>query len=215
MCAMRSSTTVLAMNHSVGLLAGLLVGLPACGGGDPGASPDATVLDHYDLGSCGAVDVLALAAGTHVDAGSTIAFTHNPPVTGPHYPMWAAYDRSYPSLARGYWLHDAEHGAVVFAYRCDPAAAGCADDIAALEAAVRALPTDPTCTAPVRQRAIVVADPALPADVRIAAVAWGFAYTATCVDPDALAMFAALHYRHATEDTCAAGATLGGTAIAP
>jgi hypothetical protein len=59
---------------------------------------------------------------------------------------------------------------VVLAHRCD---AGCPDEVSQLEATVLALPQDATCDAPVRTRALVVADPLLPEDRTVAAIAWG------------------------------------------
>lgn len=165
---------------------------------------------HYDLGTCGTVDILHEDAGLHVPQGSQIDWATNPPASGTHFPIWAAYDRSYVALDRGFWVHDAEHGAVVFAYRCD---AGCADTITGLEDAVRAMPVDSQCEAPVKHRAIVVADPLLPDDGQVSAIAWGTLYTGTCVDPDGLATFVHDFYGSAPEDTCVDGASLGGTPI--
>ena len=61
--------------------------------------------------------------------------------------------------------------------------------------------------------AIVVADPLLPAETPFAVIAWGVTYTAACVDPDAIAEFAADFYARGPENLCADGASLGGTFI--
>ena len=42
-----------------------------------------------------------------------------PPASGPHYPIWARYQRHPAEVPIGYWLHNVEHGAVVFLYRPD------------------------------------------------------------------------------------------------
>jgi len=165
---------------------------------------------HYELGSCGVVDIHDEVSGAHVPQGSLIEYPTNPPASGPHFPIWAAWDRSYSSLDRGFWMHNVEHGAIVLAHRCDE---GCPDELAQLEDVVRALPTDALCTAPVRNRAIIVADPLLPDGIRFAAVAWGVTYTASCVDPDALQTFSDDFYARAPEDFCTNGASLGGTFI--
>lgn len=166
---------------------------------------------HYDLGSCGVVDILDELPGIHVSQGTVIDFSTNtnPPASGEHFGIWAQYDRSYASLQRGFWLHNAEHGAIVLLYR-DPAATA---DITALEDVVRGYPTDPMCTAPVRNRALVVNDPDLPAEIPFAAVAWGVTYSATCVDPAALVQFQRDFYAEAPENFCDDGAGLGGTFI--
>lgn len=165
---------------------------------------------HYELGTCGFVDIVPEDPGLHVAQGSTIEWSTNPPSSGSHFPIWGAWDRSYTNLERGFWVHNAEHGAIVLAYRCD---AGCPDIVAGLEAVVRTLPVDPDCEAPVRHRAIVVADPLLPENNQVAAVAWGKIYLASCVDPEALLQFADDFYARAPENICAEGASLGGTPI--
>ena len=165
---------------------------------------------HYDLGTCGTVDILPEDPGVHVPQGSQITWSSNPPASGEHFPIWAAYDRSYDPLDRGFWVHNAEHGAVVLAYRCD---AGCPDVIAGLEDVVRAIPVDAKCVSPVKSRSLVVADPLLPDGVQVAAIAWGTIYTGSCVDPTALATFVHDFYGSAPEDFCDDGASLGGAPI--
>ncbi|HKA92091.1 MAG TPA: DUF3105 domain-containing protein [Haliangiales bacterium] len=166
----------------------------ACGAPDS-AAPD-------PIGPCGArtVDV-PLQLGLHVMPGAEITtWTSNPPATGTHYFFWAKWGRTYPTpVPRGYWLHNAEHGGMVFLYNCPR---GCADQVAALEAVEASMPVDPRCTPPILRRTLVAPDPLLPADVTIAAVAWGYAYTASCVDPDTLREFALAHYGMNYENIC-------------
>jgi hypothetical protein len=166
---------------------------------------------HFDLGTCGAVDILDDEGSAHVSQNTEVPYGSNPPASGDHFQIWAAYGRTYASLERGFWLHNAEHGAIVLLHRCDPAT--CPDVISGLEDAVRAFPADAACEAPVRQRALVVFDPLLPEGVEVAAIAWTRSYTATCVDPAAIALFHRDFYNRGLEDTCAAGASLGGTLI--
>lgn len=188
----------------LGLALALGLGLGGCGD-SVGPRPL-----HFELGTCGVVDIVPQEGALHVPQGTVIEWSTNPPTSGDHFAIWAAYDRSYGALDRGFWVHNLEHGAIVFAYKCDPA---CPDDVAALEDVVRSLPVDASCVDPVRQRAIVVEDPLLPDGVTFAAVAWGAMYTATCVDPDALREFARDFYDSAPEDLCDDGASLGGTFI--
>jgi hypothetical protein len=199
------TSTITAMPcHGRAMRRWLLVVLAGC------SDPVEPLPAHFALGSCGFVDIVGEDPGPHVPQGSLIEWSTNPPTSGPHFPIWAAWDRSYASLERGFWVHNLEHGAVVLAHRCDE---GCPDEIAQLEAAVLALPDDVACLTPNRTRALVVADPQLPDGIRFAAVAWGAMYTATCVDPPAIAKFARDFGRRAPEDTCASGASLGGTLI--
>lgn len=167
----------------------------ACSSDDPPTPPPPDPCN-------GAVTDVPTVDSPHVPEGSTPAWTSNPPTSGPHYPVWAAFDQHYDGLARGYWLHDLEHGAVVYAYRCD---AGCPDIAAQLDAVVKALPADHTCSAPVHQRSLVVADPSLPDDNTVAAVAWGSFYIGQCADPATLTRFYDDHVARAPENTCADG----------
>ena len=126
-----------------------------------------------------------------------------PPSSGTHYPVWAAY-RSYANaVPRGFWVHDLEHGAVVFTYNCQ----GCAAQIAAAQALIDARPADPLCTAVgLRSRFVITPDPLL--DVPFAASAWGWTLRADCFDPVAFAAFVKRHYGQGREATCENGADL-------
>jgi len=144
----------------------------------------------------------------HVPEGTDITYDSNPPSSGPHYPIWAAYQTYAKPIARGYYVHDMEHGAVVFLYKCD-AADGCPDVVRALRDASNTIDTDPLCVSDgegVRVRTVITPDPLL--DVPVAAAAWGYTYRATCVDPPSLAGFAKAHYAQAPENMCANGAQL-------
>jgi hypothetical protein len=150
-----------------------------------------------------------LLAGVHVPIGSVIEWDSNPPSSGPHYPVWAAYQLYTSPVPRGYYVHDLEHGAIVFLYNCGDA--GCPDVVAALQQAADTLPDDPLCTAAgegVRVRTIITPDPLL--DVPVAAAGWGFTFKAPCMDSAslvALESFAAAHYGNGPETFCANGTT--------
>src|SRR5688500_13322181 len=55
----------------------------------------------------------------HVPEGSATTYRSNPPASGPHYPVWLRYREYTEAMARGYWVHNLEHGAVVVLYRPD------------------------------------------------------------------------------------------------
>jgi hypothetical protein len=150
-------------------------------------------------------------SGEHVESGTQIEWTNNPPTSGPHFPAWAGWDREYTTLPRGYYVHSAEHGGIVLLYRCD---AGCPDVVAQLVTAARNMAPDSSCTSPITKRVIVAPDPLLPDGVQVAAVAWNHAYTASCYDPY-VETFARDHYAKAPENFCADGINLGGTLITP
>jgi hypothetical protein len=188
------------------LIGALVLVMAACTGDDGGGGGSRPV------GGCdGLVTDVPGEPGTHVPAGEDIQWSTNPPATGAHYPTWAGWDRYYVNLARGTWMHNAEHGGVILLYNCPD---GCQDVVDALYEVARAAPADATCTAPVTKRVVIAADPLLPADVRVAAVAWNTFYTASCIDPY-LQTFVDTHFRHGPEDTCADGVPIGGSLINP
>lgn len=163
------------------------------------------------LGQCeGVVFEVKEERGLHVSPPAEIEWSTNPPSTGQHYPTWAGWYRSFTSLPRGFWMHNAEHGGVMLLYNCPD---GCDADIAALIDVARARPQDDKCVLPIRNRILVVADPLLPAGTKISAVAWNAYYTATCVDPVALDTFIEEHYARGPEDFCSDGPAMGGLRI--
>ena len=212
------------------LFAGVLVtplavfGSGACGGSSssPASAEDASVdaaslLDHSRIdgpvtvpGPCEiSVDAPAFLPAVHVAIGTHVEYDSNPPSSGPHYPVWAAFQTWPTVLQREYYVHDMEHGAVVLLYKCDHAAGGaaggCADTVAALEQVRAALPDDPLCDKSIRVRVVITEDPLL--DVPFAAAAWGWTYKAKCLDVPSLTDFAKAHYGQGTEPICANGAT--------
>ncbi|HEY8040002.1 MAG TPA: DUF3105 domain-containing protein [Polyangiaceae bacterium] len=153
------------------------------------------------------IDSPPLMTAQHVPIGSDITWDSNPPSSGPHYPIWAAYQAYATPVPRGYYVHDLEHGAVVLLYNC-PGDGGCPDVVAALQAASDAIADDPLCAATgqgVRVRTVITPDPLL--DVPVAAAAWGWVYKAQCADLPTLQHFAIDHYGQGPEVLCAQGTT--------
>ena len=88
--------------------ASLLVLFAACGGGT--SAPSTTV----DQGGCAMTEAGVQNEGwVHVVEGSQVTYRHNPPASGPHYPVWARYQSYTSAVARPYWVHNVEHGAIV------------------------------------------------------------------------------------------------------
>lgn len=180
----------------------LVVLLAACG--------DDHAIPPEDVGGCdGIVESVPDEQGDHVPVGSRIEWSSNPPAIGAHYPQWAAWDRHYAGLQRAYYVHNLEHGGIVLLYNCPN---GCPDVVESLIDVVRTAKVDTTCEGVVKNRMIVVQDPMMPAEVQVAAVAWGQVYTASCFDPY-VARFARTRYRRAPEDFCDDGVPMGGALI--
>jgi len=189
-------------------LASMVLG---CGGSSedaPSTSSDASVPLVSDSGACGVTTTrVPSASAVHVDQGSALTFASNPPCGGDHYPFWATWGVHPEAVPRGNWIHNLEHGGVVFLYRCADRAA-CPELAAKVEALVGTLPGESLCSAPVKNRAIVTADPLLPEGVQVAAVAWEHSLVARCVDDAALKNFYLARVGRAPENTCAEGSSL-------
>jgi hypothetical protein len=186
---------------------------------------------HPDASCSVTIETPPLLPGQHVGFDAGIAWSSNPPSSGAHYPIWAAFRRHDAPVPRGYYVHDLEHGAVVLLYNCallagaagtadaatadtavdasdGGAGAACASVIAALQAASDAIADDPLCMsldAGVRVRTVITPDPLI--DVPVAAAAWGWTYKAMCADEPTLADFARSHYGQAPEVLCDDGTT--------
>lgn len=153
------------------------------------------------------IDEPPVLGRTHVPIGSSIQWDSNPPSSGDHYPIWAAYQAYTTPVPRGYYVHDLEHGAIVLLYNCGDA--GCPDIVNALQATSDAIPDDPLCTSGgqgVRVRTVITPDPLI--ETPVAAAAWGWVYKGQCADLPTLRAFALAHYGQGPEVLCANGTTL-------
>jgi hypothetical protein len=140
-----------------------------------------------------------LEPGIHEPICSPITWPTNPPSSGEHYPIWAAYKVYTSPVPRGFYVHDLEHGGIVMLYNCP---GGCDAEVAALVAHLDARPADPVCTE-VRNRYTVTPDPLIP--TRFAAAAWGYTLTSDCFDLAALDAFIDAHYSNGPELVCSDG----------
>ena len=112
-----------------------------------------------------------------------IDYTDPPPAGGDHGSCWAPYGTYDTPLGPEFWVHNLEHGAVVFLYDCPE---GCEDELEQL----RDLPGD-------QQRTILTPYPELP--TRFGAVAWGHRLLSDCLDRDAFERFYSVHFDQAPE----------------
>ncbi len=145
----------------------------------------------------------SLVPANHLPESTPIAYTSNPPSSGPHYPRWANFQEFAEPVVDGYLVHSMEHGAVLLLYKCEPSA--CASTLAMLRAVRDSIATDPACDPSIRVRIVLAPRPTL--DVPVAAAAWGFTYRADCVDVPSLTQFVRDHYAKGPEDFCAPGVT--------
>jgi len=154
----------------------------------------------FDGGTCTAsITQHASTGASHVPQGTPLTYNSNPPSGGDHYGSWYRWTRTYEPITRGNYLHNEEHGGVVL---LNPCASGCDAVTAELQRIGRALPHDPLCLDEVNARWLVGRDPELPDDIAVAAAAWGWTFTATCVDSAKIQQFIDDHYGDAPEALC-------------
>ncbi len=132
----------------------------------------------------------------HRQVGLTIQYAHNPPASGPHYPVWAKFGAYTTPLPRPYWVHNLEHGTVLFLYRPDAPAELIAKQLEIFQR----LPNDALCGHP---RAILTPDPEL--ETQFAVVAANFVLAADCVEEAPILAFVEAHRGHGPEAVCVDG----------
>lgn len=132
----------------------------------------------------------------HAAEGTAVTYRNNPPASGPHYPVWARYQSYTTAVARPYWVHNLEHGAIVLVHRPDASSAL----VSRLTDTFRALPNDAQCGHP---RALLTPDPLL--SRAVAVIAANFVLEGECVGPDAIRRFALAHRNQGPENICDSG----------
>lgn len=160
---------------------------------DAGAdiSPDVDL----QLACEGLISSQTLAAATHVPAPTPIPYEFQPPAGGSHRPYWAQWGE-YSVLLPEVYVHNLEHGGVAFLYRPDASTT----DIEALREFAKV--QDAASGGTFRW----ILTPYDGLETPVAAVAWGWVYTANCVDAQGLDVFVERHYRQAPEDIGSDGA---------
>ena len=121
----------------------------------------------------------------------------NPPNAGPHCSNTVACGVHDAELPQCQWLHNLEHGHVVFLYNCPE---GCPEEVAKLEEAQQAARRGGNGVL----RALVAPASGLPN--RVAALLWRRTYLADSADPEALRCLLQLQDKEAPEPglSCAA-----------
>ena len=184
----------------------LLLLASACGADADAPPPQTGVAENCStpVGAC-ALQTCApdRLEARHVTACSQIVWPTNPPTSGQHYPIWAAFKDYGKPVPRGFWLHSAEHSAIVLAYNCAHAVGACTDLVAKLTSFAAGYAADPLCDTTVGNRIIVTPDPLL--DVAFAAVAWGHSLKGSCFESAPVKAFADLHYGKNYENFCSDG----------
>ncbi len=145
-------------------------------------------------------------------AQTTPVYIHNPPIGGPHYWVWANWGIHAEVVPRGYWVHNLEHGGVVFLYRPDA-------QQSLIDALIRvhdAIPPEQDCVDQgfPNRRVVVTQDPLLdvPWAVTVSGpeefycVGFGYYIKGDCIESEqALVDFAVQHRNMSAETICDEG----------
>lgn len=158
---------------------------PLTSGGDPVSNDEDGGIPPEVCSTCEDSCEAYLPIDSALHTEGDVVYLDTPPVGGPHHPCWADY-RVYAEttpLPPRRWVHNLEHGAVVFLYNCPE---GCEAEVEQLSSMVanhpRTLLTPYTDMSP-----------------GFAAVAWGVRLVSSCLDLRAFEMFYQLHFDHGRE----------------
>ena len=149
------------------------------------------------LAGCGSADDMgALACGSgidqrpiegfnHVPIGSTVMYRDNPPASGNHYPVPAAWGVAPQPVQREQWVHNLEHGGIVLLYNCPN---GCDADVQTFTSIYQTRPVDQFNEV----RILITPDTLMPH--RFAAIAWGWRWQGDAVDEKTIECFIDARY---------------------
>jgi hypothetical protein len=159
---------------------------PADAEADAGAAP-AEAGQPVEDGICTSCDSCEeyLAVGSFNHLEGSIDYPSLPPAGGDHNACWTTFGVHARELEDDYWVHNLEHGAVVFLHNCPD---GCDDEREQLEALVDTRPF-----------ALVMPYAKLP--TRFGVVAWEYRLLSDCFDETAFTEFYTDHVNRAREST--------------
>jgi hypothetical protein len=129
----------------------------------------------------GCTEAMPIMGNTHFT--TPITYPDPPPSSGIHDPCWASWGVHTDAVAARNWVHNLEHGGVVFLYNCP---AGCDTDLERF-----------TALAKQNARTLLTEYPDLP--TRFAVVAWGYRLLSDCVDVRAFQAFYDAHFDRGPE----------------
>jgi hypothetical protein len=147
-----------------------------------------TVLSSVTCDACGGSCVLEnLSYAQRYHTTEPIAYADVPPAGGPHNPCWTEWGPHTEPVADDNWVHNLEHGGVVWLRACDD----CTDDATAIDNDASALGD------------YAVTTPYADMDTTYAIVAWGWRMRTSCYDSDAFQAFYFAHFDQGPESTMA------------
>jgi hypothetical protein len=144
----------------------------------------------FECASCGGEcsdEFLPSESARHVEG--SVEYKDFPPAGGDHDACWSSWGVHPEEVAPERWVHNLEHGGVVFLYDCPE---GCQEDIDALNTLVNSLPAG---------RALLSSASGMPS--RFAVVSWENRLLLGCLDLTQMQSFFSLHVAQGREDTTA------------
>lgn len=156
-------------------------GSSEAGSGEAGSSAMASPV----CASCGGCEQIIPINPDDSHSDDPINYPDRPPTSGPHKQCWSPWGVPGTPAPAELWVHNLEHGGIVYLYNCPD---GCDADIATLTALVATQP-----------RTLLTAYGFLPG--RFAAVAWGHRLVVNCVDTEAFSEFYTANFDRAPEST--------------
>ena len=162
----------------------LSLSLVAC----PEAADEPVVVEECDAcdGDC-VIEQFRVLSASHVEG--PVDYSHLPPTGGDHNPCWAPYGPHVDEVPAENWVHNLEHGAIVYLYNCPD---GCDEEVANVEALAGSMPEATTLVSPYSAMT-----------AGFAAVSWGWRLKMSCADEDMLRSFYEDHQGQAPEATTA------------
>jgi hypothetical protein len=135
--------------------------------------------------SCGGCEEIQPPGSDRHHTTDPIVYPDLPPSSGPHNPCWTSWGVHSTPVPVERWVHNLEHGGVIFLYHCPD---GCAEEVATLTRLVGE-----------RNRTVLTEYGALPG--RFGVVAWAHRLISDCVDPASFARFYVENYNHGPESS--------------
>lgn len=148
---------------------------------DSDAGPDTPQGLCTACGDC--EETQAVTSAMHTN--TPVTYPDTPPTSGPHNPCWARWGIHDEPLQAERWVHNLEHGGVVFLHHCPD---GCETELTTL----RTLASE-------RERTVLAEYTSLPK--RFAIVSWGHRLVSDCLDERAFAEFYAKNFDHGPESS--------------
>jgi hypothetical protein len=174
---------VRAVGYQAGIMLLLLLSGACASSGDMPREGDAGASVCTTCGAC--EETLQITSALHVTG--KVDYTDLPPAGGPHNSCWGNWGVQDTELPPERWVHNLEHGGIVFLYHCEEA---CDADVESLKALVAAHP-----------RTILTSYAQLP--TRFAVVAWGHRIKSDCMDSQAFEAFYDEHFDRGLESISA------------